>query len=194
MPRFTAMTMAGLLFVLLFVASSRGLARADSCRSTDRVEANSQSGRFTLEAHFDRNLNGWKGTLSDTETKKTTEGVLEKISWHTHLKAFVSDDGSRVVMFEPSALTAGDERVLIYDRKFNLLKSIGLNDLLTVDELGRVSRSISHVHFTEMDKAKKAEAWLEPGGQIFAFRALGGRVVRVDIVDLVVFPAPKKSD
>lgn len=166
-----------------------GLARADRCRPASEASASSKDGRFTLKAHFDRESWSWRATLADSKTGKVAAGTFAKIGWHAHFRAFVSDDGSRVVLFEPIAGRGDGDRVLIFDGSFRLLKSFGLGDLLTPEELGQVRRTVSHLHFSERDPARDAEAWLM--GDTFAFRALGGRTVRVALADPKILDHPE---
>jgi len=167
--------------MVLLASAGPGTSAADTCVFMNEASASSQNGRFTLKARYDWPACSWKATLADAKTKKEVGGSLERLSGHAHFKAFVSNGGSRIVVFEPSAGIGTDDRVLIYDRNFRLLKSFGLGDLLTPDELNRVGLSISHIRFTEIDPERKTSAWLERG--VFAFRATGGRTVRIELAE-----------
>jgi hypothetical protein len=174
--------------IVLFASSGAGSAAADSCVYMREASAASENGRFKLKAHYDRPADVWKATLMDAKTKKEVGGSLERLPSHAHFKAFVSNGGSRIVVFEPSAGHALADRVLIYDRNFRLLKSFGLDEMLTPDELNLVARSISHIHFTESDRQRKTNAWLERG--VFNFCAKGGRTVRIDVAEPKILEPP----
>ncbi len=152
---------------------------ADSCVPASEASATSKDGRFELKARFDASSRSWKATLKHVKSGKVVEGAFEKLGWHTHIQAFVSDDGRRIVLFEPSAFRDDGDHLLVYDRSFNFLKAFSLAELLTPDEQGRKTRSISHVQFVEPDAQRKAYGWVE--GDTFAFRAVGGRIVRIDV-------------
>ncbi len=154
---------------------------ADSCVPTWETSATSKDGRFELKARFDASSRSWKGSLKHVKSGKVVEGAFEKLGWHTHIQAFVSDDGRRLVLFEPSASRDDGDHVLVYDRSFNFLKAFSPAELLTPDELGRMTRSISHLRFAERDAQRKAYGWVE--GDTFSFRAVGGRIVRIAISD-----------
>jgi hypothetical protein len=174
--------------LVLFASSGAGTAAADSCVRIREAAAKSENGRFTLKAHFDQSARIWNATLTDAKTKKEVGGSLEQLPSHAHFKAFVSNGGSRIVVFEPSAGHALADRVLIYDRNFHLLKSFGLDEMLTPHELNLVARSISHIHFTESDRQRKTNAWLERG--VFNFCAKGGRTVRIDVAEPKILEPP----
>jgi hypothetical protein len=172
---------AGAATFVLSLTCLHGLACADSCRPASEASATSKDGRFELKARFDRSSRSWKATLKHTKSGKIVEGEFANIGWHAHIEAFVSDDGRRIVLFEPSAFREDDDHVRAYDRSFNLLKAFRLAELITPDEQGRVTRSVSHVRFVERDPQRKAYGWVE--GDTFAFRAIGGRIVRIAISD-----------
>jgi hypothetical protein len=177
--------------IIVSLAAWPGSAFADYCFSQGEASASSEGGRFTLKARLEEGT--WKATLSDVKTGKAVSGTLEKLSWHAHFRAFISRGGSRIVVFEPIAGIGTDNRVLIYDRNFRLLKSFDLKELLTRDELGRVGFSISHTHgVSAFDPKRKADAWLEGGD--FAFRTNSGRTVRIELAEPKVLEPPADRD
>jgi hypothetical protein len=179
------------VLMILVVSACPEPASADSCRFQTEATASSQDGRYTLKARVEEG--SWKATLSDAKTKKAVEGTLERLSFHAHFRAFVSMGGSRIVVFEPTAGRGQANRVLVYDRNFRLLKSFGLDELLTPDELGRVGFSVSHAHgVSAFDPERKADAWLEGG--TFAFRTNGGRTVRIELAEPKVLDPPAALD
>lgn len=176
-----------MVLMVLSLPAWPGPASADSCRFQTEASASSEDGRYTLKARVEEG--SWKATLSDAKTKKAVEGTLERISLHSHFRAFVSRGGSRIVVFEPIAGSGMNDRVLVYDRNFRLLKSFGLDELLTPDELGRVTFSISHAQgVSAYDRERKADAWLESGN--FAFRTNSGRTVRIELAEPKVLDPP----
>jgi hypothetical protein len=167
------------LLTLLACCLLPGVSLADKCKPRSQAAAASRDGRFSLEARFDPQSNAWKVRLEDRQTKRTTDGGFEGLGWHTHLSAFVADDGSRVVVFDATAGRAQTKRLLIYDASLKLLKAFTLEDLLTPAELDKVRYSVSHCHFVEPDPETKSAAWLGAGGKTFAIRVEGGRTIRV---------------
>jgi DNA/RNA endonuclease YhcR with UshA esterase domain len=166
---------------------------ADTCLFTTQAEATSRDERHTFMAHYDRDSRSWVATLKDARRAETAKGNLAGLGLHQHCRAFVSDDGTRVVIFEPSAGLGEENRVLVYDDSFELLKSFGLADLLTREERGKVTRSVSHIHrMSEQDPGRGTDAWVDK--DTFAIRAVGGRIVRVGLREPKVLASAVGTD
>ncbi len=155
-------------------------ARADTCRIEDEVKAASADRRYTFEAHHDHAARSWMARWEDTKTGAESEGKLEGPGWHLHPRAFVSDDGTRIVLFNTSGGTEAGNRLQIYDGSLKLLGNFGLKELLTDEERGKVRISISHCQFLGgPEDPKLPPMGLEPGGKVFFFHTMDRRKVRV---------------
>jgi hypothetical protein len=157
-----------------------GPASADSCVFEFEARAKSPDGHFKFEVVYDQQAHTWKGRWENTRTGEVNEKALAGPGWHVHPHAFISVDGSRVVLFNTGGGTDPRNLVLVYDRRLELLRGFGLDDLLTPEERGRVTTSISHINFMGGPPDRNGPSYgLEPGGEVFMFHAPGGRKVRV---------------
>lgn len=182
--------LAGLVAWILLV----GPASADSCVFVFEARAASPNGHFKFDADYDQKAHLWKGRWENTRTGEVAEKALAGPGWHVHPHAFISDDGSRVVLFNSGGGTDPRNLVLVYDRRLELLRGFGLVDLLMTEERGRVTTSISHINFMGSPPDRRPPSFgLEPGGEVFMFYAPGGRKVRVGLAKPEVLGAVPKG-
>ena len=173
-----ALGCAGLVAWILLA----GPASADTCHVELEANAQSPGGHFKFAAVYDHPARVWKGRWENTRTGEVAEKALAGPGWHVHPCAFISDDGARVVLFNAGGGTDPRNLVLVYDRRLELLKGFGLDDLLTPEERKRVTTSISHINFMGGPPDRLGPSYgIEPGGDVFMFHAHGGRKVRVGL-------------
>jgi uncharacterized protein (TIGR03067 family) len=169
--------------VLLLPASAIG----DTCIWLKHAEAKSHNGRYAVR--LDRS-GGWKGRLEDTKTGKVTEAAMAGLGPHAHFAAFVTDDGSRVVVFEPLVHDTEGGNLLVYDRDLTLLKGFSLMELLTDVDFKAVRHSISHCRFTGDKKDGKRPFWLEDDGTRFSVYLKSKRTAIVSLAEPKIIPTP----
>jgi hypothetical protein len=122
---------------------------ADRCKPSDRMRGESKDGRYVVIARYDEDAGKWNARWEDTKTDETGEGILEYLMWHAHADVLIADDGSRFVVFDPKAGRREEHRLQVYDKAIELVGDFGLKELLTEDELGKVSYTVNHCRFTE---------------------------------------------
>lgn len=79
-----------------------GSAYADSCIMKRHVEAQSSDGRYIVRLDRLDLAGAWKGRIEDTKLETVFEANPSGLQAHAHFDAFITDDGERVVVFEPA--------------------------------------------------------------------------------------------
>ena len=133
---------------------------------------------------------GWKGRLEDTKTGKVVAATLAGLGGHLHSIAFVTDDGSRVVVFEPSVPDNDGGNLLVYDADLKLLKGFSLKDLLTDIDRKAARRSISHYRFLANNRDGKRPYGLDPGEKTFSMLLKSKRTAIVSLAEPRIVPTP----
>jgi uncharacterized protein (TIGR03067 family) len=170
--------------ILLAFSSS---AVADSCRWSEHFEGKSSNGRYVIRLAREGH---WKGGFEDTKTGKVTEAKMEGIGGHIHSSAFVTDDGSRIVVFEPSVPHNEGGNLQVYDRELRLLKGFTLKDLLTEIDFKAVRYSVSHCRFMANGKDGKQPFWLDNDGKTFSIYLKSKRTAIVSLAEPKIIPTP----
>ncbi|MBI2441337.1 MAG: hypothetical protein HYV35_08210 [Lentisphaerae bacterium] len=142
------------IFYLLAFLLAAAPVFADSCEGTSSVAATNQ--HYKVYGEADKEANKWNYVLVDLQTGEKRTGPFPKIRWHAHLYFFISQDGKRFAVLDASAGHHSDDRFMIYDSAGKLVVSLGMNDILTKDELSKVSYSISHVDWLKPDPVAKS--------------------------------------
>lgn len=163
-------------------------ASADQCRWSEHAEGKSGDGRFVVR--LDREDQSWKGRLEDTSTGRVVEAGLEGLVAHAHFSVLVSDDGSRVVVFEPRVDNHREANLLVYDRDLKRLKGFTLQELLTDIDRRATRRSVSHCEFVRPEKETRRTFWLEDGGKTFAVHLRSHRTALVSLAEPKIIPTP----
>ncbi len=179
------MCRAHALFVVLLAISAE--AGADTCQFLEHEETKSAGGRYLFRMDRDGT---WKGRLEDTKTGKVATATMAGLGGHLHSMAFVTDDGSRVVVFEPSVCYNDGGILLIYDGDLKLLKGFGLKELLTEIDLKAVRYSISHCRFLADGKVGKPPFRLGDDGKTFSIDLKSKRTAIVSLAEPKIIPTP----
>jgi hypothetical protein len=179
------------LFLLMLTVLPSSPANADSCEFLKEASASSQNGRFHLEAKPQGNSHEWGATIEDKKTGATKRGSLGRQSFHPHFSILISDDGSRIILIEPSASDRDDHRVQFFDGDFKLLKEFGFSDLLMDVELADLKRSVSHVgFFVAPDPETGKKWWLGKDEKSFVIHLHSGRNVTIPLTNPRVAGGP----
>lgn len=173
---FGSSTMRSLLTLFLFtlMVCLPAPSRADDCagRSLSSVEAEGAEGYGVYLSHTSE---GWSFVRWYHGEK--AQGVLPQIGEHAHLYLMVPAEAGHFLVLDSGAGHHLEGRVLLYSDTGELEASLGLDELLTDEELERVmgSRSISHL------------SWLDPhtpphfaeDGTTAVLTVTGGREVEI---------------
>jgi hypothetical protein len=162
-------------------------AYADSCIMKQHVTAQSSDGRYIVR--LDR-AGVWKGSIEDTRLETVFEANPDGLQGHAHFDAFITDDGDRVVVFEPAIDNRPSDNLLVFNRDLKLLRGFTLDDLLTTNDQGAVTHSISHCQFTRFDKAKGRRFGREDDGKTFAIHLRSHRTALVSLAEPRIIPTP----
>lgn len=180
-------TMRVLLLSIGTLAALSFPANADSCSFLEHAEAKSKDGRYVVKLDWE---DGWKGRFEDTNTGKAASASIKGLERHAHFRAFVTDDGSRVVLFE-SSLDHGDApNLLVFDRNLTQLKGFTLKDLLTRNDFNAIRRSVSHIQMLSYTHGLNPTAGLKDDGTKFFIYLKSKRTVLVSLAEPRIIPTP----
>ncbi len=176
------MRLSSLLLVLAVTIASLASVGAttlpDRCRPSTNATGTAEDGKFYVELKFDETKRKWLFE-SAVDGKQVATGEIGELQWHAHPSVLVSPQGDRFVVFDPSATRRHNDRVIIYSMQGEKLKSLGVDDLLTKEEMKSVRQSVSHLWWTESHNTK-GNAWLSDDGKFFELLAAGTkRTVKV---------------
>jgi uncharacterized protein (TIGR03067 family) len=160
---------------------------ADSCRFLEHDEAKSANGRYLFRMD---QAGKWKGRLEDTKTGKISESALAGLGFHLHSSAFVTDDGSRVVVFEPSVEYNEGGILLVYDADLKLLKGFSFRELLTEIDMKAARHSVSHCRFLANGRDGKRPYGLDAGEKTFSMLLKSKRTAIVSLKEPKIVPTP----
>lgn len=175
-------SLAGSCVVLLLNLAT---AHADSCIRSSKEVGKSKDGRFVVTAEYDQSKNLWNAVWHDTKAEKKSATILNGIERHAHLTILVPPDGRTFVVLDPSAGHRETDRIQIYYRDGTLIKSYGLKDVLSEDELSEVGHSVSHIQWIGYDKPNKRWHWLNEDGSALEFLTMAGRKVQINLANLM---------
>src|SRR5918997_1475828 len=125
-------------------------ASADTCSPAVQASGSSPDGRYTVSmvprpVSWREFYTDWDYVWQDAKTKERIEGTLKNVHDHSHMDVFLTADGSRIAIFEPSAGPVFVERIYIFDREGHPIRRFGLRDLLTFEEMLKISQTTSHL-------------------------------------------------
>lgn len=162
-------------------------ASADSCSFLDHAEAKSRDGRYVVKLDWE---DGWKGRLEDTKTGEGASAQIKGLDRHTHFRAFVTDDGSRVVLFESSIDQRNTPNLLVFDRNLAPLKGFTLKELLTRNDFNAIRHSVSHIQMLGYTHGLSATSGLKDDGTTFFVYLKSKRTVLVSLAEPMIIPTP----
>jgi hypothetical protein len=170
--------LATTMFLTCLFTSS--LAEAyDRCKFATHVSGQSEDSQFIVELSYDKTNNQWLFE-SFKQNKSFATGKIPQLKTHAHPEVFVSPAADRFVVFDPTATTRLEDRVIVFKFDGTLVKSYGLGDLLTDDEQRQIQRTRSHLHWTVIDE-KRGRAWLTKGGKSLSVNVVGGRTLSISL-------------
>jgi hypothetical protein len=151
------------------------------------VVAQSSDGRYIVRLNL---AEVWKGHIEDTKLETGFEANPDGLQRHAHFEVFITDDGERVVVFEPAIDERLSANLLVFNRDLRLLKGFTLNDLLTKNDQGAVTHSISQCQFTDFDNAKGRRYGLEDDGKTFAIHLRSRRTALISLAEPKIILTP----
>jgi len=130
-------------------------------------------------------VNGFAGhyILTNLKTGKQHSGPLPLIDSHAHLQFFLSDDGKHFAVLDESAGHRLTNRFMIYTLSGKLVASLGVQDLLTKDEQGKIVRSISHMYWLKRDSATGSYGNYVAAENAVCLTTFSDRKVLISLVD-----------
>ena len=130
-------------------------------------------------------VNGFAGhyILTNLKTGKQHIGPLPLIDLHAHLQFFLSDDDKHFAVLDESAEHRLTNRFMIYTLSGKLVASLGVQDLLTKDEQGKIGRSISHIHWLKGDPLTGSYGNYVAAENAVSLTTLGDRKVLISLAD-----------
>lgn len=142
-------------------------ALADSCLLSTSEQGVSPNGRYSVVINRTRNWaqGEWNYTWTDQRTGETKTRPVEGLEAHAHPSIFVADNGSRFAIIDLSAGHRSDDRILIYEPEGELIRSLGIGDILLFHERVHVSYSLSHTLWTGYDKELERTVWRRSDGR-----------------------------
>ena len=146
------------IFLILSILSTSVL--ADICDPQTTEPASSPNGRFYLDAYFVQ-ADGWHYRLDDRHQKVSVSGLITNCEWHAHLEFLVPDSGETFAVLDTYAGQRIKDRIMIFKRNGALLRSYGIDNFLSQDEIMHIQGSVSHLFWVKRVSGKRHNAQLE---------------------------------
>ncbi|MCC6622655.1 MAG: hypothetical protein IT385_15440 [Deltaproteobacteria bacterium] len=167
------------LLTLALLASS---ARADDCggRSVVTVHAGASATGQSASPWVELRWSASRDAPARWEARVGSAASLplpgpEGTDDHAHLVVVAPRTERHFAVIDAAADHEAARRVRVYDARLRLVLALGLEDLMTADELARVSRSVSHIRWL----APEDPIRLDPDGETMHLALASGRVVSV---------------
>ncbi len=179
------------VFVMIWVCCvSQG--NADTCIWSRREAGMSAGGRYSVVVSRRAwpNRPSWKYVWRDHDADETRSGQISQIDFHAHLMVFVSKDGQRFAIADLTAGHRSQDRILIYEPSGELIRSLGIADILVFAERDQVSSSVSHTSWVGYDKVRKSSIWIDDDGKSLQLVTKSDATARISLRDGAVSRQP----
>jgi hypothetical protein len=175
--------------VFLLSTVSLAAARPDKCKPSADAGV-SQDGTIrvvpTTEGTFE-----WQRKGTDGAFKTEHKAELVKVG-HPHLRAFVFDSGTFVVVNTSGGLEETN-RVVFYEPTGKVIRSLSIAELMTAEEMKSIKKSVSHIHWLKVEKSEYSMGASEKE-HCFWLVTVTGRRVRIDEKTGKVLPEAKEQE
>ncbi|WP_309711910.1 hypothetical protein [Armatimonas sp.] len=138
------------------VLCTLNLAHTDSC--VFAKNALTSNTRFILEIQLEEDRSKdplkafWSYTLTERISGKKYQGRIPQLEYHAHPTVYLSEDGKRFAILDPIADHRDKDRFIVFTQDGKQIISLGINDILNMEEQSKVTSSISHIRWLSLNE------------------------------------------